>query len=86
MRKFDTILSYFFLKGDVIMNSLKLTDMLISAILKKGLLYEACNVDVEFQIPKLAVAGAIDGYKETKETFIIVRCKAEHMTLSMEKA
>ena len=60
----------------------KITDMLISAILKKGILYEARNCDMDFIIPTLEEQA--NG--EEKETKIIVKFKAEHMTLKIEKS
>lgn len=58
---------------------MKITDMLISAIIKKGILYEARNVDVEFTIPQQT-----SGEEETLEN-IKIQFKAEHMTLKVEK-
>lgn len=60
---------------------LKITDMIISAILKKGILYEGRNCDVEFEIPTLQEAPG-GGVKENK---IKIKFKAEHMTLRIEK-
>lgn len=54
---------------------MKLTDMLVSAVIKKGILYEARNVDMEFAIPK----------GETSPEAIKIRLKAEHMSLKVEK-
>lgn len=51
-------------------------DMILSAILKKGILYEARNVDVEFDIPT-EVEGTTKNIKIT--------LKAEHMNLRIEK-
>ena len=60
---------------------MKISDMIVSAILKKGLLYEARNVDVEFKIPRdqpMEVAGL-------KLEGITIRFKAEHMSIKIEK-
>ena len=52
---------------------MSVTDMLISAIVKKGVLYEARNCDLDFDIPL-----------ESKDN-IKIHFKAEHMTLRIEK-
>lgn len=54
----------------------KLTDMIISAVIKKGVLYEMRNVDTNVEIPILV------GESEKK---IAVSIKAEHVTLRIEK-
>jgi len=51
---------------------MKLSDILISAIVKKGILYEARNCDIDFDIP-----SATDKIK--------VHFKAEHMSIRIEK-
>jgi hypothetical protein len=60
---------------------MKITDLIISAIMKKGVLYEARNCDMEFDIPMSQQSE--DG--ETKESTIKIKFKAEHMKLSFEK-
>ena len=55
---------------------MKLVDLLISAALKKGILYEACNVDVTLNVPIDS-----DGTKEKIE--VIFKC--DHMTLKLDK-
>jgi hypothetical protein len=60
---------------------MKLTDMLISGLIKRGILYEARNVDVEFEVPTTQI-GVHDDIKENK---IKIKLKAEHMTLRIEK-
>ena len=60
---------------------MKITDLIISAIMKKGVLYEARNCDMEFDIPNTQTSD--DG--ETKERTITIRFKAEHMKVSIEK-
>jgi len=52
---------------------MKIMDMIISAILKKGILYEARNVNVE--IPMV-----IENQEQIK-----INIKCEHMTLRIEK-
>jgi len=52
---------------------MKIIDMIISAILKKGILYEARNVNTDVEIPI------------TQERKIKVNIKCEHMTLRIEK-
>ena len=55
---------------------MKLTDAILSAIIKKGILYEARNVDTDINIPTIV---------NDKETIIRINFKAEHMTLRIEK-
>ncbi len=55
---------------------MKITDMIISAILKKGILYEARNVDTDAEIPMII---------EGQERKIKVNIIFEHMTLKIEK-
>ena len=55
---------------------MKIAEMAISAILKKGLLYEAKNMDINVDIP-VTVEG--------KEQNMKVNVKCEHMTLRIEK-
>ena len=55
---------------------MKLTEMVISAIVKKGILYEARNVESDFTIPAII---------EGMEKEIKINLKAEHMTLRIEK-
>ena len=59
---------------------MKITDMLISAILKKGILYEARNCDLEFEVPMNQEGVSEEDTKKMKISF-----KAEHMTLKIEK-
>jgi hypothetical protein len=61
------------MKGVIFM---KITDMVISAILKKGILYEARNVDADVEIPMLI---------ENQERKIKINIKCEHMTLRIER-
>jgi hypothetical protein len=59
----------------------KITDMLISAIIKKGILYEARNCDMEFEVP----INQTDAEGETSEKKVKITFKAEHMTLRIDK-
>ena len=59
---------------------MKFTDMIVSAIIKNGTLYEARNVDVEFDVPRLMTES-----EEFKSEKIKIHFKAEHMTLRIEK-
>lgn len=52
---------------------MKLTDMIISAIIKKGVVYEARNAEMNFLIP---YGG--------EESFISVQIQAEHMTIRVD--
>ncbi len=54
---------------------MKLTDMVISAIIKKGILGEARNVDVTFDIP-----SETEGLKGMR-----INVKAEHVSVRIEK-
>lgn len=69
----------YFKKGDSDM--LKIPDMIISAILKKGILYETRNCELEFEIPTTQVGA--DG--ENQEHKMKIQIKAEHMSLKIEK-
>jgi len=55
---------------------MKITDMVISAILKKGILYEARNVDTDVEFPMTI---------ENQEHKIKINIKCEHMSLRIEK-
>lgn len=55
---------------------MKITDMIVSAIVKKGILYEARNVDTDVEIPMVI---------ENQERTIRINIKCEHMTLRIEK-
>ena len=55
---------------------MKLTDIIITAILKKGILYEARNVDTDVEVP-INIEG--------QEHKIKVNIKCEHMTLKFDK-
>jgi hypothetical protein len=59
----------------------KVTDMILSAILRKGILYEAKNCNMEFEVP---IEQLIEGGENTKTNMRIV-FKADNMTLRMEK-
>ena len=50
---------------------MKLTEMIITGLLKKGVIFEGRNVDVETTLP---------GDEKTT-----VRIKAEHITITMKK-
>lgn len=54
---------------------MKITDYMISAILKKGILYEARNVDIDVEVP-VEVEGKLQGIK--------IKFTAEHMNLRIE--
>ena len=59
----------------------KITDMIISAIIKKGVLYEARNCEMDFEVP-FNNTGANGEIKENK---VKIKFKAENMTLKIEK-
>lgn len=54
--------------------NMKISDMIISAIIKKGILYEARNVDIDVDIPT-----------EKEGKTIKVNFKAEHMSIRIDK-
>lgn len=60
----------------------KITDMLVSAIIKRGVLGEARNIDAEFDIPisELNSTQKSDILKNTK-----VHIKMEHVSIRIEK-
>jgi hypothetical protein len=60
---------------------MKITDVLISAIVKKGILYEARNCNMDFEVP-ISQESPNGGAKDNK---IHIQFKAEHMTLRIEK-
>jgi len=49
---------------------MKITDMIISGIIKRGIVFEARNFETDVQIP---------------DSNITVTIKAEHMTINIEK-
>ncbi|MCX7817544.1 MAG: hypothetical protein N2317_08585 [Syntrophales bacterium] len=62
---------------------MKLTDMIVSGLLKRGILYEARNCEMEFEVP-ISQEGAEGGAPPQKGKTVI-KFKAEHMTLRIEK-
>jgi len=60
---------------------MKLSDMVISAIVKKGILFEARKVDTDIKIP---VCTETDGGRNI-EKVITVKIQAEHINLRIEK-
>ncbi len=57
---------------------MKITDMLVSAIIKRGIVYEGRNVDINVDIP-------IPASDSKPETTVRINFKSEHMTLKIEK-
>jgi hypothetical protein len=60
---------------------MKITDALVSYILKKGIVYEGRNVDVDFEVPIMMTTD--EGTK--KETKLKINFKSEHVTLKVDK-
>ena len=60
---------------------MKVMDMIISAVIKKGVLYEARNCDLEFDIP----TAQLNLGEEVKGGNIKVKMKIEHMSLKLDK-
>lgn len=59
----------------------KITNMILSAILRKGILYEARNVNMDFEVP---IEPLCEGGENKQETMRI-NFKCDNMTLRMEK-
>jgi len=59
---------------------MKISDVIITAILKKGFLYEAVNADMEFEIPMSALVANGENYNNVK-----VKFKADRMSLKIDK-
>lgn len=55
---------------------MKITDMIITAMVKRGVLYEAKNTDVDVEIPV-----SIEGL----DKIVKVNIKCENMTIRIEK-
>ena len=62
--------------------NMKLSDALITMILKKGFLYESRNCDMEIKIPM----SAFDADTGAEPNDVIVKFKAEHMSLKIERS
>lgn len=64
---------------------MKLSDMIISAIIKKGILCEARNINVDFNIPaeQSERVMTLDEQHLFKKT--IVHVEAEHITVRFDK-
>lgn len=56
-------------------------EMVISAIIKKGIIYEARNADLDFTIP----IQQKEANGEMTEKKVNIKFKAEHMSLRIEK-
>ena len=55
---------------------MKLKDMIVSAVIKQGILYEGRDVEIPIEIPVES---------EGKEKIIKIQLKAAHMTLRLDK-
>lgn len=55
---------------------MKITDMILSAVLKKGIIYEAKNVDTDVEIPIIV---------DDQERKVKINIKCESMILKIEK-
>lgn len=55
---------------------MKLTDVIVSALLKKGILYEARNCDITVDVPIET---------DEKKDNIKISFKAEHMSIRIDK-
>jgi hypothetical protein len=61
---------------------MKLTEMAINAILKKGVLYEGEEVELEFDIPMSALTNV---KSDDSTNSISIKFKAKSMSLRIEK-
>jgi len=60
---------------------MKFTDVIVSLLTKKGLIWESKNVDMEVEIPQsMLKVDTLD-----KSNKIMVRLKAENVTIKMLK-
>lgn len=59
---------------------MKITDMIVSALLKRGMVYEARNVDVEFDIPQNKT-----GQEDPTSERMLIHLKVDHMSIQIEK-
>lgn len=59
---------------------MKFMDMIISAAIKKGVLYEARNCDLEFEVP----GTVLNLGEEASKSSIKIKMKVEHMSLKLE--
>lgn len=59
---------------------MKITDMIVSALLKRGMVYEARNVDVEFDIPQNKT-----GQEDQTSERMLIHLKVDHMSIQIEK-
>jgi hypothetical protein len=66
------------IKGEIIM---KITEILVSLLTKKGLLLESKNVDTEIEIPQSTLK--VDNLDKSDK--VIVRFKAENVTIKVLK-
>ena len=59
----------------------KITNMILTAILRRGILYEAHNVNMDFEVPveQLCEGG------EHKQENMRINMKCDNMTLRIEK-
>jgi len=62
---------------------MKLTDMLVSAIIKKGILCEARDIDLEFDIPGQMLDNSTLNDQQFKQ--IKVHAKVDHITIKFDK-
>jgi hypothetical protein len=60
---------------------MKLTEVMVSMLLKKGIISESKNVDLEIDIPQsMLKVDSLD-----KNSKITIRLKAENVTIRVEK-
>jgi len=60
---------------------MKLTDIIVSVIIKRGIIYEARNVNVEFTIPNIKT----DQIDLSQLKGVKIQFKADHMILKIDK-
>ena len=59
---------------------MKVTDMIVSALLKRGMVYEARNVDMEVDIPQNKTSQEDQTSEKMK-----IHLKVDHMSIQIEK-
>lgn len=60
---------------------MKITEMIISGLLKKGILYEARNCNLDFEVPFIMEGDLGEPHEEK----VKINVKIDHMTLRVEK-
>jgi hypothetical protein len=59
----------------------KMMNMILTAILRRGILYEAKNVNVDFEVP----IDDLEGDGKSKKENMLIHFKCDNMSLQIEK-